>query len=340
MTIAKKMKEKELVRVPDEKVQQDMAKTIITQHNDVLRTDRMVNPDRFTFTRTRLNDQDSYMPMRRRQAYEPSQTGGGRSEADIKIQTSAGNTADIKQVQVKTANKQIRGLRKGNKDTKGGFANQDDDNDEITFDNVLSEIIRYTLVNKMGKNDPEYKNLKESIDHVTTYFIDRFNYISDELIHDVFTEILERSSDIVGVVSKNMMDFCDLAEFFAHSLRLTNPQVTSSGSAEGEQGEEKSIFKLIVDAFTKLGNLILNEDPQQTELYFLEYALDNILEIMCENDFKRSQLGLVLYCFCQNSANAHLRVLRRIKTKIGSTNRDQFIAIINDLLEYDELEDD
>ena len=45
------MKERELARIPDEKVQQDMAKTIITSHNEMLRTDRMVNPERFTFTR-------------------------------------------------------------------------------------------------------------------------------------------------------------------------------------------------------------------------------------------------------------------------------------------------
>jgi len=50
-TIAKKMKEKELIRIADEKVQQDMAKTIITAHNEMLRTDRMMNPERFTFIR-------------------------------------------------------------------------------------------------------------------------------------------------------------------------------------------------------------------------------------------------------------------------------------------------
>jgi len=56
-TIAKKMKERELARIPDEKVQQDMAKTVITSHNEMLRTDRIVNPDRYkqtTFGRTRL----------------------------------------------------------------------------------------------------------------------------------------------------------------------------------------------------------------------------------------------------------------------------------------------
>ena len=104
------------------------------------------------------------------------------------------NQGDIKQVQVKTANKQIRGLRQGKKDIKGGFAaGADDDNDEITFDYVLSDIIGSTLANKMGKNDPEYKNFKESFDHVTQYFLERFNFISDELIYDVFVEILAKS---------------------------------------------------------------------------------------------------------------------------------------------------
>ena len=53
-TIAKKMKEKELARIPDEKVQQDMAKTIITSHNELLRTNRMTNPERFKSTKTGL----------------------------------------------------------------------------------------------------------------------------------------------------------------------------------------------------------------------------------------------------------------------------------------------
>jgi len=91
----------------------------------------------------------------------------------------------------------------------------------------------------------------------------------------------------------------------------------STGSLDNDDAEEENIFKKIVNTFTHLGNNILNEDPQQTELYFLEYSLNGILEIMCENEFKRNQLSVVLYCFCQNTANSHLRVLRRIKSKIG-----------------------
>lgn len=204
---------------------------------------------------------------------------------------------------------------------------------------MLSDIIGSTLANKMGKNDPEYKNFKESFDQVTNYFIDRYNYISDELIHDVFSEVIVRASEIVAVVSKNMMDFSDLSEFFAQALRKTNPVVTSAGSAEGENAEETSIFELIVDAFRMLGNRILNEDPQQTELYFLEYALDELLMIMCENDFKRTILSKALYAFSPGTANARLRVLRRVKSKISTSNKDCYVSIINDLLELDEIEE-
>ena len=59
-TIAKKMKERELIRIADEKVQQDLAKTIITAHNETLRTDRVINVnERFTITRPKLYDDQS-----------------------------------------------------------------------------------------------------------------------------------------------------------------------------------------------------------------------------------------------------------------------------------------
>ena len=62
--------------------------------------------------------------------------------------------------------------------------------------------------------------------------------------------------------------------------------------------------------------------------------------MMIENDFKRNALTVVLYCFCINTPNAHLRVLNRIKNKISAKAKTQFISIINDLLEYDEYQDE
>ena len=35
-----------------------------------------------------------------------------------------------------------------------------------------------------------------------------------------------------------------------------------------------------------------------------------------------------------------MRVLNRLKSKIGATQKDTFVSVVNDLLEMDELEDD
>jgi len=67
----------------------------------------------------------------------------------------------------------------------------------------------------------------------------------------------------------------------------------------------------------------------------MEFSLDGILEIMCENDFKRNNLAIVLYSFCFSTSNSHLRVLNRMKAKIGNSFKNQFICIVNDLLEMD-----
>ena len=88
-TIAKKMKERELIRIADEKVQQDLAKTIITAHNETLRTDRVVNVnERFTITRPKLYDADSNYNQSKiltgpnRFGYAPAMTGG-KSEIEL-----------------------------------------------------------------------------------------------------------------------------------------------------------------------------------------------------------------------------------------------------------------
>ena len=50
-TISKKVKDHELQRIGDEKTMNDMAKTMITDHNEMLRTERL-DPNRFTKTKT------------------------------------------------------------------------------------------------------------------------------------------------------------------------------------------------------------------------------------------------------------------------------------------------
>jgi hypothetical protein len=38
----------------------------------------------------------------------------------------------------------------------------------------------------MAKSDPEYKHFKDHYERVVTYFTDRFKYIADELVVDIF----------------------------------------------------------------------------------------------------------------------------------------------------------
>ena len=85
------------------------------------------------------------------------------------------------------------------------------------------DIVGQVLANKMSKSDPEYKNFKESYDKVVPYFTDRFSYIADELVFEVFQEINDRQHEIVNVLQKNMLDLCDFIRFFAKCFKKVNP---------------------------------------------------------------------------------------------------------------------
>jgi hypothetical protein len=74
----------------------------------------------------------------------------------------------------------------------------------------------------------------------------------------------------------------------------------------------------------------------QTEIYFLEYGLEDILDIMVENTFKRNEMVFLLYCFVQNTTNSHLRVLNKMREKISVKFRDAYLAILSRLLLYED----
>jgi len=104
---------------------------------------------------------------------------------------------DIKPVQVKTANKSIRIMRQEahSKREKKGQQNasfmpiQDDDSDEQALETMLTDIISRTITHKLNKQDPEFKVFKEHPERGIGYFNERFNYIPDELVVDIFVSI-------------------------------------------------------------------------------------------------------------------------------------------------------
>ena len=91
----------------------------------------------------------------------------------------------------------------------------------------------------------------------------------------------------------------------------------------------------MIETLSQIANKLLNTDPLQTEVYFLEYGIDELLEIMVENLFKRNEMVFLLYCFVQTTTNSHMRVLQKIKDKISTTKKDAYYAIISKLLLYE-----
>jgi hypothetical protein len=56
---------------------------------------------------------------------------------------------------------------------------------------------------------------------------------------------------------------------------------------------------------------------------------------MSDNVFKRNDMVFLFYCFVQNTTNSHLRVLNKIKEKIGTLKRDAYYSILSRLLLYE-----
>ena len=102
-------------------------------------------------------------------------------------------SGDIKTVTVKTQNKTIRTMRqeasiKNNKNGAQPMA-QDEDSDEVALISVLTDIIGRQLTHKLNKTDPEFKVFREHSERGVGYFQERFNYIPDELVVDIFLAI-------------------------------------------------------------------------------------------------------------------------------------------------------
>mmetsp|Transcript_35903 Transcript_35903/g.47235 ORF Transcript_35903/g.47235 Transcript_35903/m.47235 type:complete len:155 (+) Transcript_35903:547-1011(+) len=103
---------------------------------------------------------------------------------------------EIKPVTVKTANKTIRIMRQeanSKREKKGQSSSfmpiQDDDSDEQALESMLTDIISRTITHKLNKQDPEFKVFKEHPERGVGYFNERFNYIPDELVVDIFVSM-------------------------------------------------------------------------------------------------------------------------------------------------------
>lgn len=106
-TIAKKLKDHEIARITDQKRQTDKVKTVITTHNDMLRTERL-DPNRFTKTKKTGFAAVKHTEIATAKVLSQSKK---KSRIDATNQGEQPPAGDIKSVQVKTANKSIRVMK-------------------------------------------------------------------------------------------------------------------------------------------------------------------------------------------------------------------------------------
>jgi hypothetical protein len=124
---------------------------------------------------------------------------------------------------------------------------------------MLTDIIGRVLSHKLNKQDPEFKVFKEHPERGVGYFSERFNYIPDELVVDIFVSIQEHSSEIVQVVTRSYLDLPDLMQFFAKAFQSVNAMVSSRGSGDNERtSQEYNILTLMVSTLCIIANKLLN----------------------------------------------------------------------------------
>jgi len=75
---------------------------------------------------------------------------------------------------------------KRNRNDTSSMPIPDDDSDEQVLEAMLTDVISRTLTHKLNKLDPEFKVFKEHSERGIGYFNERFAYIPDELIVDIF----------------------------------------------------------------------------------------------------------------------------------------------------------
>jgi len=66
-------------------------------------------------------------------------------------------------------------------------------------------------------------------------------------VFDVFQEMADRQPEFVNVLTKNMLDICELVRFFAKCFKKANPVVTvnnagGAGDDKAARGNGKNVF--------------------------------------------------------------------------------------------------
>ena len=196
-TIANRMKDKQLIRIADTKVQNKKAEEIIIYHNETLRNERQ-NPSKARFTKHILDRYTKRLVFR--ESFAGKDTVVSKKRIEEVSRGGGGGEGDVRQVKVKTGGRNM-GMKK-KKDTnessrRAGLAQShpnEEDSHVISLDSILNDIISHQLITKLNKAHPQYKAAKDNSENMTQFFPIHVGKFDQDLIIDIITEIADRVS--------------------------------------------------------------------------------------------------------------------------------------------------
>ena len=129
----------------------------------------------------------------------------------------------------------------------------------MALESCLTDIIGRTLAHKLNKQDPEFKVFKEHPERGVGYFNERFSYVPDELVVDIFLSLQDHAAELVQVIARNMLDLPDLLTFFGKAFENVNPMISSKGSGDSERtSQQYNLLALMVETLSLIANGLLN----------------------------------------------------------------------------------
>ena len=313
------MKDKELQRIGDRRMQTFTAESILHVHNENLRIDRQ-EPGR-------LATGKQFQSTIKQDTLKPEKSQAQESQA-----------VEIKELSVKSMDKHIirsnKSLAKNEGAGAGGkgldspmrlpFASSESQMYTKPITEVLSEILIELLQQPSYKLITDFKDV-ETEDFGKTFFL-RIEQLKTAFVVDYFKLMGTKAQYLCDLLLKNAFEFSQFAALLQIALESL-PLASES-------------FEACLDVLGNLAEKMAEVDTNTMEQMFLDFFLPNIVEQIKKNAPKREVLCHLIYSFIAQDAFTKLKVCKQLAeliADVGETLKCYSILIKYDTVYQEEL---
>ena len=173
---------------------------------------------------------------------------------------------------------------------------------DYNFESHLSEIIQRNFIDGDYNIELEKKKYGEDV-NIIDFFFDKFDLCVDEKLIKIFNNYEEKSSTIVDILSKTLID---LISFIKIMTKFLDYLIKSKKDAN-----------LILTVSEDICERVLKNDSSRCESIFISYGLDIILDFIKEKPMYRNiSCKLIFALVSKINKYSHLEILKAIKVII------------------------